>query len=95
MLAAFIAAAALAGCSTKTVYVDRIIEVKVPVTVPCKQGEPDPITMLRETMAREEWEALTTDQRANLLAAQSLAWRTFGWQATDAAAGCLSSKERN
>jgi hypothetical protein len=88
MLASLILLAALTGCSTKTVYVDRVIEVKVPVTVPCKGEEPDPITMLRETMSREEWDALTTDQRANLLAAQSLAWRTFGWQATDAAAGC-------
>lgn len=95
MLAALIAVAALTGCSAKTVYVDRVVEVKVPVTVPCKGDEPDPITMLRETMTREEWEALTTDQRANLLAAQSLAWRTFGWQATDAAAGCLPIKERN
>jgi len=95
MLATFIAVAALTGCSAKTVYVDRIVEVKVPVTVPCKSDEPDPITMLRETMTREEWDALTTDQRANLLAAQSLAWRTFGWQATDAAAGCLPIKERN
>lgn len=88
VIASLIAAAALTGCSAKTVYVDRIVEVKVPVTVPCKGDEPDPITMLRETMSREEWDALTTDQRANLLAAQALAWRTFGWQATDAAAGC-------
>lgn len=89
MLVAIIAAA-LAGCSTKTVYVDRVVEVKVPVTVPCKGKDPDPIAMLRETMTREEWDALTTDQRANLLAAQSLAWRTYGWQATDASSGCQS-----
>lgn len=87
-LVLLLAVSLLAGCGSKTIYVDRVVEVKVPVTVPCKSGEPDPITMLRETMSREQWDALTTDQRENLLAAQALAWRVYGWQATDVAAGC-------
>jgi hypothetical protein len=87
-IAPVLLALALAGCATKTVYVDRVVEVKVPVVTPCKGTEPDPVVMLRESMGREQWDSLTTDQREALLAAQALAWRTFGWQATDAAAGC-------
>ena len=88
LLTLLLAAALLTGCATKTVYVDRVVEVKVPVTVPCKKGEPDPVTMLRDSVGREEWDALTTDQRENLLAAQALAWRTFSWQSADTTAGC-------
>lgn len=87
-LALLLATALLSGCAAKTVYVDRVVEVKVPVTVPCKSGEADPVTMLRESVGREEWDALTTDQREALLAAQALAWRTFGWQTADSTAGC-------
>lgn len=83
-----LAALSLTGCATKTIYVDRVVEVKVPVTVPCKGPDPDLVEMLRESVGREEWDALTTDQREALLAAQALAWRTLGWQLADATAGC-------
>lgn len=83
-----LASVALTGCAKEIVYKDRIVEVKVPVTVPCKTGEPDPVVALRESIGREQWDALTTDQRENLLAAQALAWRVFGWQKSDTTAGC-------
>lgn len=83
-----LAALSLTGCATKTVYVDRVVEVKVPVTVPCKTGEPDPVQMLKDSMTKEEWDALTTDQRDALIAAQALAWRTLSWQTADLTAGC-------
>ena len=83
-----LASIALASCGSKTVYVDRVIKVNVPVAAPCMGTAPDPVEMLREQIPRDEWDALTTDQRENLIAAAALAWRIFGWQATDASAGC-------
>lgn len=89
-LLALIPLAALAACAgqPKTIVRDRIVEVKVPVPVPCLAELPDEVTALRETMSREEWDVLTTDQRENLLAAQALAHKAFGGRFADAAAGC-------
>jgi len=66
----------------------RTVEVKVPVTVPCMGERPGPITALSDSISREQWDALSTDQRANLLAAQALERKVYGERATDAAAGC-------
>lgn len=81
---------ALAGCAgkPKTVIVDRIVEVKVPVTVPCLAAPPPAVTALIESLSREQWDALSTDQRANLLAAQALERKIYGDRLTDASAGC-------
>ncbi len=89
IIGAALAALSLTGCTKeRIVYRDRVVEKKVPVTVPCMGTAPDPVTALRETYGRDEWDALSTDQRANLIAANALAWRIFGWQATDQSAGC-------
>jgi hypothetical protein len=83
------AALTLAGCVTREpVIEERIIEVKVPVTVPCMGQRPDPVQALRDSIGREEWAVLTTDQRAALVAAQALAHKLLGERATDASAGC-------
>jgi hypothetical protein len=83
------AALALAGCVTREpVIEERIIEVKVPVTVPCMGQRPGAVTALIQSLSRAEWDALTTDQRANLLAAQALERKIYGDRLTDAAAGC-------
>jgi hypothetical protein len=81
-------ALALAGCSTRPVYVDRVVEVKVPVHSPCMGTRPTDVTPLREQYSREEWDSLSTDQRANLIAAQALGRKLFGEQLADAAIGC-------
>lgn len=78
----------LAGCQTRTVIKEVPVEVKVPVTVPCMGLRPDLVEPLNSTITPDEWEALSTDQRAALLAAQSLAWKILSWQALDASAGC-------
>ena len=80
----------LSACASepKTVIVDRIVEVKVPVTVPCMAERPAAVTALIESLSREEWDALSTDQRANLLAAQALERKIYGDRLTDASAGC-------
>ncbi len=83
-----LAACLLAGCATKTVYVDRVVEVKVPVAAPCMGQRPTDEVALRDQIGREQWDALSTDQRANLLAAQALARKVYGDKLTDAAAGC-------
>jgi hypothetical protein len=85
-----LAALALAGCAGKPepIIVDRIVEVKVPVTVPCLGERPGAVTALIDSLSRDEWAALTTDQRANLLAAQALERKIYGDKLTDASAGC-------
>lgn len=80
-------ALALAGC-TRTVTKEVVIEVKVPVTVPCMGEHPASVTALIESLSRDEWDAMTTDQRANLLAAQAIERKVYGDTLTDASAGC-------
>jgi hypothetical protein len=82
-----LAALSLAGC-TRTITKEVPIEVKVPVTVPCMGARPSPVQALRESLSREEWDALTTDQRANLVAAQAIERMIYGNRAADASAGC-------
>lgn len=78
----------LAGCQTRTVIKEVPIEVKVPVAVPCMGERPGPVGALIDSLSRDEWDALTTDQRANLLAAQALMRKIYGDRLTDASAGC-------
>lgn len=83
------AALALAGCATREpVIVERVVEVKVPVAAPCMGERPGPVAALINSIPREEWDALTTDQREHLLAAQALERKLYGDRLTDAAAGC-------
>lgn len=84
------AALALAACAGKSepVIVERPVEVRVPVSVPCMGERPATITALIDKMPRTEWDALPTDLRANLLAAQALERKLYGERLADAAAGC-------
>jgi hypothetical protein len=82
-----LAAMALAGC-TRTITKEVPIEVRVPVAVPCMLARPEVEPSLKEQIERDQWDDLTTDQRANLVAAQALARKLYGDRLTDAAAGC-------
>lgn len=80
----------LAACAgdPEPVIETRTVEVRVPVTVPCIGERPAPITALIDSIPRDEWDALPTDTRANLLAAQALERKLYGERLSDAAAGC-------
>lgn len=81
---------ALAACVGKqeSVVETRTVEVKVPVTVPCMAERPATVTALIDSIPRADWDALPTDVRANLLAAQALERKLYGEKLADAAAGC-------
>lgn len=78
---------ATTGC-TRTVYEEKVVEVKVPVAAPCVVDRPAEPISLRDTLSREEWDSLTTDQRENLMAAQALLRKVYGDRLTVATAGC-------
>lgn len=86
-LAPFVLLAACAG-QPKTVIREVPIEVKVPVRMPCMGERPEQPVSLRDKFTEDEWRALTTDQRANLVAAQAIARMIYGNQLADASAGC-------
>lgn len=80
----------LGGCATtRTVIKEVPVEVRIPVSAPCMGQRPDPVSGLRESLTRQEWDSLSTDQRENLLGAQALLHKIYGERATIAAAGCL------
>lgn len=87
---AALASMLLAGCAQKqgSIIKEVPVEVKVPVVVPCMGERPEEVLSLRDQFTREEWEALTTDQRENLLAAQALLRKIYGDRLTAASAGC-------
>jgi hypothetical protein len=66
----------------------RTVRVEVPVTVLCMGERPPAVQALIDSVPRDRWDALTTDQRANLLAAQALERKLYGERLSDAAAGC-------
>jgi len=89
MIRAIILTLALAGCTrTVTVTKEVPVEVRVPVAVACVLERPDEVVPLRYKIAREQWEALSTDQRENLLQAQALDRKAFGDKLFVATAGC-------
>lgn len=88
IITVFAVAAMLSACQTRTVVKEVPIEVKVPVAAPCMGQRPEPVEALRDSLSREEWDALTTDQRENLVAAQALLRKIYGDRLTDASAGC-------
>jgi len=63
----------LPACATTKEPVIRTetVEVRVPVFVPCVNADnrPERVVPLNERMSREEWDALSTDQREFLLTA--------------------------
>lgn len=80
----------LAGCATPAPIIrDRVSEVKVPVVAPCRSGErPTEPVSVRDRLPRAEWDALSTDQRENLLQAQALDRKAFGDKLVVNTAGC-------
>jgi len=77
----------LAACATPNV--DEGTIVKVPVSVPCLSGDrPEEIKALKETMTREEWDSLTTDQREKLLLANAAERKAYGDSLYVTTAGC-------
>jgi len=77
----------LAGCGP-TVYRDRVETVKVPVSVPCAERRPEEVQPLRSSMTKEQWNALSTDQRQALLLAQGMSRKAYGDKLYVATAGC-------
>lgn len=80
----------LAGCTTHKVPVIKEVpvEVKIPVSAPCMGARPAEVKSLKSIVSREEWDALTSDQREKLLGAQSLKHKSYGDKLTVASAGC-------
>lgn len=80
----------LMACAPKTVQVIKEVpvEVKVPVHAPCVVNRPTPPAPLRDKILPEEWRALTTDQRENLLAAQGLGRKAYQDRLEVSTAGC-------
>ena len=73
----------------RPVVVEKIVEVKVPVSVACRAGErPEEPVALRDRIDRNIWDAMTTDQRQNLISAQALDRKAFGDKLTVNTAGC-------
>jgi hypothetical protein len=87
MLLACLLLSACAG--REQVIVEKPVEVKVPVTVPCVKLKPDEPVALQTTIGRQAWDAMTTDQREKLLNAQAMRRKSFGDKLTVATAGCL------
>lgn len=87
VLPALLLIAACAG-QPKTVIKEVPVEVRVPVRMPCMREEPEPVVPLRDNLTREEWDALTTDQRMNLVASQAIHWMLYGLESDVASAGC-------
>lgn len=81
----------LAGCAgtPPPVIVEKIVEVKVEVPVPCLSAplptEPVP---LRDRYSYDEWTAMGTAEREALVLAQGLDRRVYGDQATSLLTGC-------
>lgn len=85
-------AVVLGGCSTTRelpIVRDRVSEVRVAVAAPCRQGErPTEPVSLRDRFTNEEWQAMTTDQRENLVSAQGLDRKVYGDRLAVNTAGC-------
>lgn len=79
---------AACGARREQVIVEKPVEVKVPVSVPCVVNKPSEPTSLRDRIPRDEWEAMTTDQREKLAQAQALDRKVYGDSLTVATAGC-------
>jgi hypothetical protein len=92
MIGAMVAGSALlSGCGQErpvTVSVKPTL-VEVPVSAPCVQGtRPDPVAPVRNTYSREQWNALTTDQREKILGSNGMSRKAYGDKLYVATAGC-------
>lgn len=81
--------ASLMACGPKQIIVEKPVEVRVPVAQPCISGarpvEPVP---LNRRIPRDQWDALSTDQRENLALAQGLDRKIHADRLLVATAGC-------
>jgi hypothetical protein len=85
-----LACSLLAACTANPpIIVEKPVEVKVPVTVPCVKERPGEVVGLRDRVGRADWDALSTDQREKLLQAQAQDRKAFGDRLTVATAGCV------
>ena len=83
----------LSGCShfaTKHefVTVDRVHELKVPVSSPCMGLKPDEPVAMRDRYTRDYWNAIGTDQREAATGSAAIGRKLYGDQLSVAAAGC-------
>lgn len=90
---ALFAALALSGCAAKLppliVTQDRVIEVKVPVSVPCVSGErPVAPKPLNQQFSAEQWRAFDSRQKAAIIGRQSLAVKSYAEALNAATAAC-------
>jgi len=92
LYALMLAALMIAGCTRtidRPVIQDRVTEVRVPVVAECREGEhPVEPTPLNQRFTREQWYAMTTDQRENLQSDQALARKIYADQLAAHTAGC-------
>lgn len=85
----FLIPALLLSACTSTVVRDVPTEVLVPTYIPCVKNKPVELKPLRDRFTKQQWDALTTDQREKLIVAQGLNRKAFGDELTVATAGCL------
>lgn len=81
---------ALAACTPGTVVEERVIEVKVPVVVPCVVDAPDEIRPLNKKLDATTWKSMSTASRQRWVAAQSLDRMAYGDKLKVSTAGCVS-----
>lgn len=79
---------ALAGCTTRTVYKDRPVNVSVPVAQPCAGERPATVATLRERYGDAQWQAMDARQKAAAVGMQALDRQTYGEQLEAATAAC-------
>lgn len=86
---AIVAVLVLSGCAGPTVYVDRPVEVKVPVAQPCVAGtRPIAPTPLNKLYTADQWKALDPKQKAAIVSKHALDLKTYGENVNGATAGC-------
>ena len=85
-----VALGSIAGCAhtPEQVIVEKPVEVKVPVPVPCVVNKPSEPGSLRDKVDRTTWSYMTTDQREKLVGAQALDRKAYGDALTAETAGC-------
>ncbi len=85
---AFLLPLALVACKSDDAGQDDTT-VLVPVSSACVSGQrPNEVTALKNTMTKQEWDALSTDQREKLLLANAADRKAYGDKLYVATAGC-------
>lgn len=89
------AAVALTGCS-QTVVEYRDVIVKVPVATPCipDGARPTAVTPVQETVPREQWDSMSTDQRQAKLLANGVRRVAYEHEAEIVLIACSEIKDK-